>query len=81
MIKSDDASETARRIALWEPIRAVLEPGVRVRLTAGCDKRMETCRVKFGNLLNYQGFPDVPGEDWLMVVPKSSGVNSGGSLR
>ncbi|MEP4195389.1 MAG: DUF2163 domain-containing protein [Aliishimia sp.] len=81
LIKRDVASESARHVELWEPIRAVLVPGVRVRLTAGCDKRFETCQVKFSNAVNFQGFPDLPGEDWMVAVPKSSGSNSGGSLR
>jgi len=80
-IKRDQVSTAARRIELWEPLRAVLTPGVTVRLTAGCDKRMETCKVKFGNLLNFQGFPDLPSEDWLVAVPKKTNVNSGGSRR
>ncbi len=29
----------------------------------GCDKTRRTCREKFGNLLNYRGFPDLPGQD------------------
>lgn len=30
---------------------------------AGCDKRLETCRDKFANVLNFRGFPDLPGPD------------------
>jgi uncharacterized phage protein (TIGR02218 family) len=50
-------------------------------LVAGCDKRLETCRLKFNNILNFQGFPDLPGEDWVVAVPRTSGANTGGSLR
>lgn len=81
MVKEDRDEAGARVIELWEPIRAALEPGDALRLTAGCDKRSETCRLKFNNLLNFQGFPDLPGEDWVMAYPKSSGTNTGGSLR
>lgn len=70
-----------RRIELWQPMRARVGPGDMVRLEAGCDKRFATCQLKFANLINYQGFPDIPGEDWVMSVPKQSGVNSGGSRR
>ncbi|MDO7631675.1 MAG: phage BR0599 family protein, partial [Loktanella sp.] len=45
-----------------------------------CDKRAENCRVKFDNLVNFQGFPDIPGEDWLMSVPRSDDDETGGSL-
>jgi len=36
--------------------------------------------LKFNNLINFQGFPGIPGEDWLMSVPRTGGVNDGGSL-
>ncbi len=71
----------ARVIELWEPLRAVIAPGDVVRLEAGCDKRSETCRLKFNNYVNFRGFPDIPGEDWLMSVPTGQGDESGGSLR
>jgi uncharacterized phage protein (TIGR02218 family) len=80
-IKSDRIEGTARVIELWEPIRGAVEAGTQVRVVAGCDKRVETCRLKFNNFDNYQGFPDLPGEDWVVSVPTSSKPNTGGSLR
>ena len=70
-----------RQIILWEPFRAELAPGDRVRLTAGCDKRFATCRDKFANLVNFQGFPDIPGDDFLMASPSNSSAKGGGSRR
>ena len=81
LIKRDENDGNMRIIHLWEPMRGGLKVGDRVQLLAGCDKRMETCRLKFNNLLNFQGFPDIPTEDWVMAVPKQSGRNTGGSLR
>ncbi len=80
VIKRDRAVAGQRVIELWEMLSAGLAPGDRVRLEPGCDKRAETCREKFGNFLNFQGFPDIPGEDWLVSYPVRSGVNDGGSL-
>lgn len=80
-IKRDAPVAAGQQIELWEPLRAQIEPGDVIRLTAGCDKRAETCRFKFNNLLNYQGFPDVPEDDWLMVNPARSGNTDGGSRR
>ncbi|MDE4139508.1 MULTISPECIES: DUF2163 domain-containing protein [Rhodobacterales] len=80
-IKQDRSDATGRLIELWEPLRAPVAPGDLLRLDAGCDKRMETCRFKFNNLINFQGFPDIPGEDWVMSVPRSTGANTGGSRR
>lgn len=81
LIKSDRIVDGRREIELWEPIRGGIRPGDAVRLGAGCDKRMETCRLKFNNLLNFQGFPDLPREDWVIATPKRTGANTGGSLR
>lgn len=46
-----------------------------------CDKRWATCRSKFGNGANFQGFPDIPGDDFLTAVPVQGGRNDGGSRR
>lgn len=81
VIKQDRSEAVERVIELWHPIRAEVLPGDMLRLQAGCDKRMQSCRLKFNNLVNYQGFPDIPGEDWVMSVPKHNGVNTGGSRR
>lgn len=37
-----------------------LGAGMAVRLYAGCDHSMATCRDRFGNLANYGGFPFIP---------------------
>ncbi len=81
LIKNDRLSDEERLIELWEPLRATIATGDMVKIEAGCDRRVETCRLKFNNFLNYQGFPDIPGEDWLMTFPSQSGTNNGGSLR
>jgi uncharacterized phage protein (TIGR02218 family) len=81
LIKSDETIEGRRIIELWEPLRVDVQTGDQIRLEAGCDKRTETCRLKFQNLANFQGFPDIPGDDWMVAYPKSSNPNTGGSLR
>lgn len=80
-VKEDRFDGSTRVVELWEPLRGDVGLGTVVRLIAGCDKRFETCRAKFENIVNFQGFPDLPGEDWMVTYPKSSGVNSGGSRR
>ena len=82
VIKNDRFSDGVRRVELWEELRAEIAAGDLVRLEAGCDKRMETCRLKFANILNFQGFPDIPGEDWVMAYPgRGSAPSDGESLR
>lgn len=80
-IKSDVQEADARVIELWEPLRAPIEVGDALRLIAGCDKRGETCRLKFNNYLNFKGFPDIPGDDWTISDPVRAGRLDGGSRR
>jgi len=80
VVKKDEIKGGKRVLTLWRPEPASIAVGDDVRLIAGCDKRSETCRVKFDNLVNFQGFPDMPGEDWLMSVPRSEDDETGGSL-
>ena len=68
------ASLTLRRA----PPQAVAE-GDTFTVTAGCDKRFATCREKFGNGLNFRGFPHMPGNDALMAGPRAGGIHDGGS--
>lgn len=79
MIKTD-VGKQERRLTLWSPLNAPVASGDVLRLTAGCDKRPATCREKFGNFVNFQGFPDMPGDDWLVSVPRSDQSHTGGSL-
>lgn len=81
VIRHDRRTPEGRLIELWSPLRATLDPADRVRLEPGCDRRAATCRAKFGNIANFQGFPFIPGEDWLLSHPVRSGANDGGSLR
>lgn len=80
MVKCDTPDGADRWIALWQDLRVAVVAGDRVRVQAGCDKRAETCKAKFGNFGRFRGFPHIPGEDWLMAVPRSDGANGGGSL-
>ena len=81
VIKIDRLDRGRRRVELWDALRAEIRPDDLLRLEAGCDKRMETCRFKFANLLNFQGFPDIPGDDWQVSHPSRVSARSGGSRR
>jgi uncharacterized phage protein (TIGR02218 family) len=80
-IKRDAQEDEHRVIELWHPLRAPLSPGDLVRLEAGCDKQAATCRTKFANFVNFQGFPDLPGDDWTYLDPGRAGEFDGGSRR
>lgn len=81
VVKNDRSDTDRRTFELWQSLGAVPRPGDNVRIEAGCDRRVDTCRIKFSNIANFQGYPTMPGEDWLMSVPTRAGVNDGGSLR
>ena len=60
-------------IELWhEPSRAVVVGDV-VEVTAGCDKQLATCRERFGNAVNFRGFPHMPGNDFVTSYVRRSG--------
>lgn len=81
VVKNDRvALDGSRVIELWQRLGAEVAAGDLIRLEAGCDRRAETCRLKFDNFPNFRGFPHIPGEDWLTSYPVSSGTNDGGSL-
>lgn len=81
LIKRDRTEGTGRVIELWHPLGAKVAPGDALRIEAGCDKRRGTCQFKFDNLLNFQGFPDIPGDDWTITDPSKAPRLDGGSRR
>lgn len=80
VVRREERPGDGLRLHLWTAPGVAPAPGDTIRLTAGCDKRFETCRIKFANTLNFRGFPHVPREDWLMATPRVGDANSGGSL-
>jgi hypothetical protein len=47
----------------------------------GCDKTWKTCVGIFANGINFQGFPEIPGDDFLTAYPADGGRHDGGSRR
>ena len=46
-----------------------------------CDKTWATCGRVFDNAANFQGFPDIPGDDYLTVYPVEGVRHDGRSRR
>lgn len=46
-----------------------IEPGDYFRIYPGCDKSRISCAAIFKNILNFRGFPDIPGQDELFAYP------------
>jgi uncharacterized phage protein (TIGR02218 family) len=68
-------------VELWRPPPQAIAPGDTVEVTAGCDKSFRTCRQKFSNADNFQGFPHMPGNAFALgYPPHPSGENDGGAI-
>lgn len=60
----------ARVLDLWSELAETPAPGDKIRVMAGCDKHGTSCRGKFGNFVNFRGFPHLPSEDWMLSPDK-----------
>lgn len=67
-------------LTLWLPMAAEIAVGDTLQVTAGCDKRFSTCKEKFGNGLNFQGFPHMPGSDFSYSYVDGQSVHDGSAL-
>lgn len=63
---------------LEAPVRT-LAPGDSFVARAGCDKRIATCTGKFANVVNFRGFPHIPGQDTVLRYA-SPGTNHEGEV-
>ena len=57
------------RLTLWQAMPEPIAIGDSFAVTAGCDKRFATCRANFANTDNFRGFPQIPGNDFLLASP------------
>ncbi len=79
-VKAHPVTGSEAVVELWLSPPMDVASGDGFDITAGCDKTAATCAVKFGNLLNYRGFPHMPGDDAVANYPSTGGVHDGGSL-
>jgi uncharacterized phage protein (TIGR02218 family) len=75
-------STGAVTLDLWQAMPEPIAPGDTFTVTAGCDKRFATCHDRFNNIVNFRGFPHIPGNDFVVryPVPAEPG-NDGSSLQ
>lgn len=65
-------------MAIW---LFVSQTGDAFHVSPGCDKSFATCRGRFGNGVNFRGFPHIPGNDFIIGgVRPGDGALDGGSL-
>ena len=78
-LRLDRPQGAGRELWPWQAPGRPIAEGDRFYVVAGCDKSAETCRVKFANLLNFRGFPHLPGDDWVTAYPTDGAINDGSS--
>ncbi|MBR2536191.1 MAG: DUF2163 domain-containing protein [Hyphomicrobium sp.] len=59
-------------LELWSEAEGPPVAGNTIVVTAGCDKRIETCRARFANAINFRGFPSMPGNEYLTKVARKA---------
>lgn len=55
-------------VTLFEQMVYPIQAGDTFKIATGCDKSREAC-VAYGNILNFRGEPDVPGQDEYLNYP------------
>ncbi len=68
------------RLSLWQAMAEPIAQGDGFVVTAGCDKQFSTCRERFGNSVNFRGFPQIPGNDFVVGYPVPGTAGHGGSI-
>jgi uncharacterized phage protein (TIGR02218 family) len=68
-IESELVSSEGRVLRLREPPPFDPAVGDLVEISEGCDKRFDTCRMRFANTANFRGEPYLPGMDLLTRYP------------
>lgn len=68
-LSMDVIAADATGLVLDATLDECLEPGTPALLREGCDHTLATCRSRFGNAINFQGEPYLPGNDLLARYP------------
>jgi hypothetical protein len=56
-------------VTLWLGAKYGIQAGDRFLYYPSCDKRRDTCRTRFNNILNNRSEPDMPGMDAVLSYP------------
>ena len=76
-VRAHRVSGGAVQLELWQAMSADIGIGDTFTVTAGCDKLFSTCVAKFGNGINFRGFPHMPGNDFVLSYASPSDANDG----
>ncbi len=67
-------------LSFEEPVGDWVVPNDQLLVYSGCDRQFSTCRQKFFNAINFQGFPHIPGSDFVLSYPSSGDGLNGTAL-
>jgi uncharacterized phage protein (TIGR02218 family) len=79
-VASHDVVGSSHNLTLLEAPARPISVGDDFYVVAGCDKRLETCRDRFVNVVNFRGFPHIPGQDTVIRYPNRGDANTGDVL-
>ncbi len=65
-------SQSDNKLVLFLPMAYTIQVGDEFDLFAGCDRYFETCKNKFNNIVNFRGFPHIPGRDSISRYPDAN---------
>jgi uncharacterized phage protein (TIGR02218 family) len=68
-------------LELWQAMPEAIAAGDTFNVTVGCDKRFQTCHDRFGNVVNFRGFPHIPGNDFVISYPVQGQPGNDGKSR
>jgi len=61
----------ADTVELFDAMYFNIQVGDTFTMSVGCDKTPETCIAQFNNIVNFRGFPFIPGRDAVLSYPDS----------
>lgn len=80
-VRAHDKYGSTVTLETWFRASYPVAPGDTFEVRAGCKKDSETCKAKFNNIVNFQGFPFIPGNDIISSYPVQGGAGqTGGSI-
>jgi uncharacterized phage protein (TIGR02218 family) len=68
-VKAHRQDAAAATLSLWSAPARAIQVGDVFSIVAGCDKSPDSCRNKFANIVNFRGFPHMPGNDRVIAYP------------
>lgn len=61
-VRAHGVAGGGQSLSLWRRPASLPAPGDQFQVSAGCDRTWTTCRARFGNGVNFRGFPLMPGD-------------------